>query len=79
MPRYYFNIRNDADVDDPEGKELPDEAAAREHALESARDLVCAHIHEHAGVNLDHRIEVGDASGRTLFAVTFRDAFTITS
>ena len=66
MPRYYFNIRNDADVDDPEGKELPDEAAAREHALESARDLVCAHIHEHAGVNLDHRIEVTDEAAFTI-------------
>lgn len=79
MPRYFFNIRNDADVDDPEGAELPDEAAAREMALDSARDLACAHIHEHGGVNLDHRIDVADEGGTLLFSVTFRDAFTITN
>ncbi|MDB5667533.1 MAG: hypothetical protein JWL74_483 [Alphaproteobacteria bacterium] len=77
MPRYFFHIRNDVDVDDPEGTLLTDESAARGLALDSARDLVCAHIREHGGVNLDHRIEVADESGTLLFSVTFRDAFTI--
>ena len=78
VPLYYFHVRNDIVADDSEGAELLDEAAAREYAREAARDLVCASIHEHGGVNLEHRIDVADESGNILFAVTFREAFTIT-
>lgn len=77
MAIYYFNIRNDIDADDPEGTPCTNDAAAREYALEAARDLVCASIHEHGSVNLNHRIEVADESREVLFSVTFRDAFTI--
>jgi len=44
MPRYFFNIRYRPGPDgvaiDPEGNELPDLDAARDHALTSARDLM---------------------------------------
>ena len=78
MPHYYFHVRNDLVADDSEGAELLDEAEAREYAREAARELVCAGIHEHGGVNLDHCIVVADEAGTILFAVTFREAFTIT-
>ncbi|RYF23972.1 MAG: hypothetical protein EOO77_01110 [Oxalobacteraceae bacterium] len=44
MPRYYLNLRYGQRLDklavDPEGDELTDDEAARQHALQAARDLV---------------------------------------
>ena len=44
MPRYFFNLRHRPGpaglAVDPEGNELPDLSAAREHALFVARDLI---------------------------------------
>jgi hypothetical protein len=77
MPLYHFNIRNDVEVDDEEGAELPDEAAAREYAIENARVLACDAIRQNGMVNLDHRLEVTDAEGKPLFEVTYREAFTV--
>ena len=76
MPRYYFHIHNDQHVVDEEGQLLPDEVAARQCALESARDLVCMSVKE-GHLNLDHYLAVADESGLPLFNVTFREAFTI--
>ena len=76
MPRFYFHIRNSGNVDDEEGQEFPDLDAARECAVEAARDLVCADIRQ-GYLNLDHRVEVADGAGVVLLQVTFRDAFTI--
>lgn len=75
MPRYYFNLRSYSEADDAEGVELVDEAAARELAAESARDLVYAGI-ANGWLNLDHRIEVVDEAGDHVMTVVFRDAFT---
>ena len=77
MPHYHFHVRNDFDSDDEEGVELSDDAAAREFAVENARVLVCESIREYGNVNLDHYIEVTDGQRLALFAVTFREAFTI--
>jgi hypothetical protein len=39
MPRFYFNFVNDQEkIDDPEGIELPDEAAARRQAMDAVLD-----------------------------------------
>ncbi|MGZ8310704.1 MAG: DUF6894 family protein [Allosphingosinicella sp.] len=76
MPRYFFNIRNDLTVDDDEGTQLEDEAAAREVALESARALVCESV-KVGHLNLDHFIEVLGENRDLLFKLTFREAFTI--
>jgi len=44
MPRYFFNLRHRSGPSglavDPEGDELADVAAAREHALGAARDTI---------------------------------------
>lgn len=74
MPRYHFHIRNDFDVDDEEGSDHADLAAAREHAIECARDLMCADIRQ-GWVDLDHRIIVTDHAGTQILTLTFRDAF----
>ena len=76
MPRYFFHIRNSKHVDDEEGRQLPDLDAAREFALEGARDLVCADIRK-GWLNLDHFMEVADDTGAVLLRLTFREAFQI--
>jgi hypothetical protein len=78
MPRYFFHIFNHEIVMDEEGIDLPDLEAAREVALDSARDLVCESVHQ-GHLNLDHRLEVNDENGETLIVLTFREAFTIQS
>lgn len=76
MPRFFFHLRNDVAADDEEGRELADVAAAHQHAIESAREMVCASVHE-GHLNLDHYIFVTDEAGKEVTRVTFRDAFTI--
>ena len=76
MPRYFFHIHNDEHVLDEEGQVFPDNAAARECALEGARDLVCMSV-KNGHLNLDHYLDVADEAGQVLFSVTFREAFTI--
>jgi hypothetical protein len=77
MPRFYFHVFNDVVAMDEEGIELPDLAAAREQAMDGARELVCEAINK-GHLNLDHRIEVTDEAGETLTIVSYRDAFTMT-
>jgi hypothetical protein len=39
MPRFYFNfVDGQETIDDPEGIELPDEAAARKQAMDAVLD-----------------------------------------
>ena len=41
MPRYYFNLkRRDGTLVDPDGLDLPDQTAAREHALQVMSELM---------------------------------------
>jgi hypothetical protein len=77
MPRFYFHVYNDLVATDEEGLELPDVDAAREQAMDSARELVCESIHQ-GHLNLDHRIEVDDENGRRVMTVSYRDAFILT-
>jgi hypothetical protein len=77
MPRYFFHLRNDLDVPDPEGKELPDLDAARAQALAFAVDMAAASVLEHRKLNLQHRIDVEDETGAILLTVTFGDAITL--
>jgi hypothetical protein len=77
MPVFYFHVYNDVIAIDEEGLELADLDAAREQAMESARELVCEGIHK-GHLNLDHRIEVEDEGHRNVLTVSYRDAFTVT-
>ena len=40
MPMFFFHLRNSDALHDSEGTELPDVAAAREHATTVARELM---------------------------------------
>ena len=76
MPRFYFHLHNDLDVIDDEGLELPDLAAAREKAIESAHDIACACIKK-GELNLEHYILVTDEAGQEVLKLTFRESFKI--
>ena len=72
MPRYYFHLFNDEDTFDREGMELPDEAAAHEQAVRSAKDMAAQGVADGRLV-LGNRIEVVDEHGQTVDTVIFRD------
>jgi len=76
MSRYYFNVRNSVVLDDPEGVDCSDQAAARNYALAQARVLAAEDVQE-GRLDLKHRIEVADEDRTPLFVVTFRDAIAI--
>lgn len=77
VPRYFFDLHNDFDAIDPEGKEIADLAAAKAAALVEAREMIQASISENGKVNLRHHIDVRDESGAILFVMHFEDAVTI--
>lgn len=76
MPRFFFHVHNHIQTEDEEGTELPDAAAARDFAVNVARDLVCDSVHE-GRLNLDHYLHVTDEDGQDVLTVTFREAFVI--
>ena len=73
MPRYFFHLRDDVDVDDDEGSVLRDVTAARTKAVEGARELMCATLKE-GYINLNHYILVTDEGGEVLFELPFSGA-----
>jgi hypothetical protein len=77
VPRYFFHLRNDLDVPDAEGKDLPDLDAARAQALAFAVDMAAASALEHRKINLHHCIQVEDETGRVLHTILFGDAIAI--
>lgn len=77
MPRFYFHLRNQMSVDDDEGIELPDLAAARERAEQYAVHMSAVSVVEERKLTLHHHIRVADERGETLFKVTFGDVISV--
>lgn len=77
MPRFYFHLHERATVClDGEGRDLPDLAAARVHAIRDARDVMCGDVI--AGrLALDSSIDIADEAGAILLAVPFSEAVQI--
>ena len=75
MPTFYFHVRDgDRMVEDPDGAELPDLAAARDKAATAVRQAVSRPLS--AGRDLGRRrFEIADERGRLLATVAFRDVF----
>jgi len=77
MPRYYFNLRHRPGPEglavDPEGEELPDLDAARERALEAARDMI-ARTRSHLVRDwFVCSFEIEDEDARLLLTVPFSE------
>jgi hypothetical protein len=72
VPRFFFHLYDDMVALDPEGKQLPDAAAAKEEAIQNARQIACAEVMKgHLG--LGHRIEVTDVNDAPVATITFKD------
>jgi hypothetical protein len=72
VPRYYFHLYDDIAIMDEEGSELPDLAAARAKAVDTAREMACAEVLE-GHLNVGHRIEVASEAGEVQLTVQFAD------
>lgn len=76
MPRFFFHLHEDAYVHDREGRELADLATAQAAAVEQARALVARQVAK-GYIDLTHRIEIEDETGKQLAKVYFDDAVTV--
>lgn len=77
MPRFFFHIRDDLDISDEEGAELPDIGAARGRAIASARALMCETMGNEGRITLSHRIDIEDDSHTVVASVPFSAAVRI--
>ena len=76
MPIYYFNIHNDTETFDDEGKELADLDAAIAYATAGVRSLAADTVSKGHLIG-HHRIEIVDHDGKLLRTVRFDDAVDI--
>ncbi len=76
MPRFFFNVIDEATKIDEVGVELPDLAAAREAALEQARAILGDEA-KGGHIDLSHRIEVEDEARRPVLLLPFSAAVEI--
>ncbi|HJR57354.1 MAG TPA: hypothetical protein VJ798_12315 [Rhizomicrobium sp.] len=73
MPRFFFHVREGADVSrDTEGQELPDVEAARREAISTNREMLGERL-LHGGP-LNHRqIEIADETGHVVDTVSAQE------
>jgi hypothetical protein len=77
MPRYYLHMSDgNGFIEDEEGVDLPNEAAARATALRCARDVMMGELRS-GRLDLTSFIEVEDEQRNLLFTLTFADAVKI--
>lgn len=78
MARYFFNLRHrpgpDGVAEDLEGDELANEAAARERALERARDLIARTRLDSVRDWFECSFEITDEQGQSVMNIPFSDA-----
>ena len=74
MAHFYLHIRNGSGyVEDLEGQELPDLAAARVQAVEGVRSVLSEEA-RHGELDLRGSIEIADGDGNILLILPFKDA-----
>ena len=79
MPVYYFHVVSrqrsglESMVEDLEGTDCPDLAAARVEAIASARELMANAIRQGRDIS-SRSIEVQDRDGSVVLALPFREA-----
>jgi hypothetical protein len=76
MPRYFFDLHNDVDATDEEGKDLPHLQAAINHALCEARIMIQASVEETGRIDLTHHIDIREGN-RVVHVMHFEDAVTV--
>jgi hypothetical protein len=74
MPLYHLHIRRTSTrLPDEDGAEYPSLEAAREDAVQSARELLATHI-RNGRLPIDWSIEITDEEGVVVLTVPFRKA-----
>jgi hypothetical protein len=77
MPVFYFHVCDgEGFCEDPQGRDLPNEQAARAEALRSTRSLMVDRLMQ-GKLNLASFIEVEAEGGEYLFTITFDEAVEI--
>jgi hypothetical protein len=72
--RYFIDIRaNGVLVDDPEGAEFCDLAAAREEAVQSLRDFVAEQLRQGSFIRKGWTSQLRSESGEIVFAASAMD------
>jgi hydroxymethylglutaryl-CoA reductase len=79
MPQYFFHVHNSIEASDNEGRDFADVDAARQEAVQAARELICEEVRQGRPIILHHHIDVEDADGRNVLTVAFAEAFRIES
>jgi len=77
MPRYYFDLHNDVDAIDDEGRELPDLEAVKADVLKEVRAMIKTSIDETGRIDLRHHIDVRDEHDAVVYIMHFEDAVTV--
>jgi hypothetical protein len=73
MPRYYFHVREGADISrDVEGQDLPDVEAARREAISTSREILGEKLLHGGSIN-GRIIEIADETGRVVDEVSATD------
>jgi hypothetical protein len=75
MTHYYFNLLDGVRIDDEEGQDLADDAAAHAEALRSARSIMADAVWT-GRLPLDESIEIV-AHGEVISVLAFSDAITL--
>ncbi len=76
MPRYFLHVKSDGSdlLQDPDGQELDDLAAAKQEAIEAARELMAEDLRNGQALGLDRIMLIADEAGNILLEVSFKDA-----
>ena len=76
MPRYYFHLINGEVLCDETGQDFAGLEAARAGAILGVSELIGEHLAENRLVDLAHRIEIADESGKIVDKIIFGELFT---
>jgi hypothetical protein len=78
MPRFFFHVVDGVGTaEDEDGLVLDGVAAARDVAVEGARDILAAEI-KYGSIDLNWRIDVADEGGAVVLTLPFSEAVLVT-
>ncbi len=73
MPRYFFHVREGAELSrDSEGQDLPDAEAARREAVNASREMLGEKL-LHGGALDQRQVEIADETGHVVDVVNVND------
>jgi hypothetical protein len=76
MPNYFFDLHNDIEAPDEEGRYAPNPQGALTLAIAEVREMAAASITEHGHVDLAHYIQIRDETRAVVSKVHFDEVVT---